>query len=337
MGINPVVSRAFLHMWEEPCISGTRGSGAVFFSGCNLKCIFCQNHEISHGGRGKEITAGDLAGIFLTLRDKGAHNINLVTPTHFIPSIIEALAAARAGTTCGNTAGTTGGAVTTSGGAVTTGSGAEMTGADIAGTTGDSAVTTSSGAVTTGSGGTTAIISDGPCHGLDIPVVYNTNAYESLNSLKLLEGSVDVYLPDLKYVGPELSKEYSGAEDYFENASEAILEMYRQAGSPLFDKDGLIKRGLIVRHLVLPGHTADSIRVLEWIADNLPKSIYVSLMSQFVPCYKAIGHPVLDRYITRHEYEKVINRFVKLGLNGYAQERDSASEQYIPDFNIIKF
>jgi len=271
MGVNPVVSRAFLHMWEEPCISGTRGSGAVFFSGCNLKCIFCQNHEISHGGRGKEITVGELAGIFLSLKDKGAHNINLVTPTHFIPSILAALDIARRN------------------------------------------------------------------RGLDIPVVYNTNAYESLDSLKLLEGAVEVYLPDLKYVDSESSREYSGAGDYFKNASKAILEMYRQVGYPVFDKDGIIQKGLIIRHLVLPGHVDDSLRVLEWIAGNLSQSIYVSLMSQFVPCYKAIGHPVLDRHITRHEYEKVTNKFVKLGLNGYVQERDSASEQYIPDFDIIKF
>ena len=288
MGVNPVVARAFLHMWEEPCISGTRGSGAVFFSGCNLKCIFCQNHEISHGGRGKEITVAELAGIVLSLRDKGAHNINLVTPTHFIPSILEALAAAR-GTTGGNNA------------------------------------------------CMTADIDRGPHPGLDIPVVYNTNAYESLDSLKLLEGSVDVYLPDLKYICAESSREYSGAGDYFENASKAVLEMYRQVGSPVFDKDGIIKKGLIIRHLVLPGHADDSLQVLEWIADNLPKSVYVSLMSQFVPCFQAVGHAVLDRRITRREYEKVTNRFVKLGLNGYVQERDSASDQYIPDFNIVQF
>lgn len=304
MGTNPVVSRAFLHMWEEPCISGKRGSGAVFFSGCNLKCIFCQNHEISHGGRGKEITAGELASVFLSLRDKGAHNINLVTPNHFIPSIIEALEEARTGTImCG-----------------ATGKSERITGEN---------------------GGNAETAAEWTGHGLrpglDIPVVYNTNAYESLDSLKLLEGWADVYLPDLKYVSPELSKEYSGAANYFEHASKAILEMLRQAGSPVFDKDGMIKKGLIIRHLVLPGHTDDSIRVLEWIAGNLPKDTYVSLMSQFVPCYHAVGHPVLDRHITRHEYEKVVGKFVKLGLNGYVQERDSASGQFIPDFNIIRF
>jgi putative pyruvate formate lyase activating enzyme len=311
MGANPVVSRAFLHMWEEPCISGTRGSGAIFFSGCNLKCIFCQNHEISHGGRGKEITAGELASVFLSLRDKGAHNINLVTPNHFIPSIIEALAQARTGTVLCGVDGTAG----------------RNTGGTTHGNT---------DGIPFG-GGTAEEVSHGLSTGLDIPVVYNTNAYESLDSLKQLEGWVDVYLPDLKYVSPELSKEYSGAADYFDYASKAILEMHRQAGSPVFDKDGLIKKGLIIRHLVLPGHTEDSIRVLEWIAGNLPKSTYVSLMSQFVPCYHAVGHPVLDRHITRHEYDKVVGKFVKLGLNGYVQERDSASEQFIPDFNVVKF
>jgi putative pyruvate formate lyase activating enzyme len=158
-----------------------------------------------------------------------------------------------------------------------------------------------------------------------------------MDSLKLLEGSMDIYLPDLKYVNSELSKEYSCAADYFDNASKAILEMYRQVGSPVFDKDGIIKKGMIIRHLVLPGHTADTIRVLDWISDNLPKSVYVSLMSQFVPCFHAVGHPILDRHITRHEYDKVVNRFVKLGLNGYVQERESAAEQFIPDFDIVKF
>ncbi len=319
MGTNPVVSRAFLHMWEEPCISGTRGSGAVFFSGCNLKCIFCQNHEISHSGRGKEITAGELASVFLSLRDKGAHNINLVTPNHFIPSIIEALEKARTGTiTCDATG--TAGCIN------------GETGGNFCGTTGGNADTAEGPGHDLSHG-----LRHGLYRGLDIPIVYNTNAYESLDSLKQLEGWADVYLPDLKYVSPGLSKEYSGAADYFEYASKAILEMFRQAGSPVFDKDGMIKKGLIIRHLVLPGHTDDSIRVLEWIADNLPKSTYVSLMSQFVPCYHAVGHPVLDRHITRHEYEKVVGKFVKLGLNGYVQERDSASEQFIPDFNIVKF
>jgi len=262
MGENPTVAKAFLHMWEEPCISGTRGSGTVFFSGCNLKCIFCQNHEISHGGTGKEITAGELATIFLSLKSKGAHNINLVTPSHYIPAIKEALEIAR----------------------------------------------------------------------IDIPVIYNTNAYDSLEGLKMLEGLVDIYLPDLKYISPEVSAEYSGASNYFDVASKAVLEMYRQTGKPVYDEAGMLKKGVVIRHLVLPGHIRETIKILEWIAENLSDNVVVSLMSQYLPCYKACGHPVLGRRITRYEYEKALRKFEKLGLNGYVQDRESASDEYIPDF-----
>lgn len=263
MGETAVISRAFLHMWEEPCISGTRGSGTVFFSGCNLKCIYCQNHEISHTSRGREVTARELADIFIALRDKGAHNINLVTPTHFTHVLEEAL----------------------------------------------------------------KIVSP-----LGIPVVYNTGSYESVERLRLLEEQVDVFLPDLKYISPEISREYSGAADYFENASKAILEMYRQKGSPIFDNDGIIKKGVIIRHLVLPGHTSETFRVLDWISANISRDAYVSLMSQYVPCNAACGHVKLGRRITRHEYDKAVNKFIRLGLNGYVQDRESASEEYIPDF-----
>ena len=262
----PVIAQAFLHMWEEPCISGKRGSGAVFFSGCNLKCIYCQNHEISHMGKGREVTVRELADIFMSLRDSGAHNINLVTPTHFTLAIKEALS------------------------------------------------------LTKGS--------------LDIPVVYNTNGYDCLEQLRLLEDMVDIYLPDMKYICPELSKEYSGAYDYFTCASVAILEMYRQKGAPQFDTEGVMKKGVIIRHLVLPGHTTETLRILDWIAANLPEDVYVSLMSQYVPCNLALGHSKIGRRITRHEYDKVVSRFVKLGLNGFVQERESASEEFIPDFNM---
>jgi putative pyruvate formate lyase activating enzyme len=272
MGENPVVAKAYLHMWEEPCISGTRGSGTVFFSGCNLKCIFCQNHEISHEGIGREITSKELADIFLSLRDKGAHNINLVTPSHFIPAILEALEMAKR--------------------------------------------------------------KPAP---LDIPIVYNTNGYDSIECLQMLEGSIDIYLPDLKYVGTETSMEYSKAKDYFEKASQAILEMYRQVGAPLFDKDGILQRGVIIRHLVLPGHTNDTLRVLDWIRESLPDDVYVSLMSQYIPCHLACSHKVIGRRLTRYEHEKVLNKFVKLGFNGFVQERDAASTQYIPDFKNDTF
>lgn len=271
-GWNPVIARAFLHMWEEPCISGSTGSGTVFFSGCNLKCIYCQNHEISHNVHGKEMTEDELSKLFLSLKEKGAHNINLVTPTHYIPAICNALSLARAGAA-----------------------------------------------------------------GLYIPVIYNTSAYESREGLKMLEGNIDIYLPDLKYISSDMAREYSGSENYFEHASMAILEMYRQVGAPVFNENGLVQRGTIIRHLVLPGHTCETLRVLEWIAENLPKDIYVSLMSQYVPCYLAGNHPVIGRRITRYEYEKVTNKMARLGLNGFVQERESASEQFIPDFNIIQF
>lgn len=285
MGEKPVVARAFPHMWEEPCISGSRGSGAVFFSGCNLKCIFCQNHEISHGGAGKEVSIRELAEIFLSLRDKGAHNINLVTPSHFAPAIKEALELAKAGQSHAGR------------------------GYRDQGYTGQC---------------------DRP---LEIPIVYNTNGYDSLDILHLLDGSIDIYLPDLKYIDSEVSMEYSGAKDYFDIASKAILEMYRQVGKSEIDENGIMTRGMIIRHLVLPGHTAETLHVLEWISDNLPSDVNVSLMSQYIPCYRAVGHPVLDRRLTRYEYEKVTNKFAKLGLNGFVQDRASASEEYIPDFN----
>ncbi len=276
MGEAPVVSRAFLHMWEEPCISGKHGSGTVFFSGCSLKCIYCQNYEISHKGRGREVTVSELADIFLSLRDKGAHNINLVTPTHFVPAIRGALSLAREKETASE------------------------------------------------------LLDRQP---LDIPVVYNTNAYDSVLQLHSLEDMVDIYLPDLKYINPDLSKEYSRAPDYFEKASAAIMEMFRQKGAPEFDSEGMMQKGVIIRHLVLPGHTSETLRVLEWIAANLSKDAYVSLMSQYTPCYLAKEHNIIGRRITRHEYDKVVNKFIKLGLNGFVQERESASEEFIPDFD----
>ncbi|NPV53010.1 MAG: radical SAM protein [Firmicutes bacterium] len=267
-GILPRVARAALHHWEEPCVSGTRGSGTVFFSRCNMRCVFCQNHRISHGGFGKEIAAGELAGIFLRLQARGAHNINLVSPTPFIPQITEALLAARAG-------------------------------------------------------------------GLTIPVVYNTNAYELPDALRLLDGLVDIYLPDLKYASDELAVRYSAAPRYFEFATQAILEMLRQVGPPQFDEHGLVTRGLIVRHLVLPGQVGDSRRVLDWIRANLPLEVYVSVMSQYTPMFRAKSHPELNRRLTREEYDDVLDHFVSIGLeNGYMQEESSAREDFVPDFDL---
>jgi putative pyruvate formate lyase activating enzyme len=266
MGESPVVAKAFLHMWEEPCISGTKGSGTVFFSGCNLKCVFCQNYTISQENFGKEISPEDLTGIFEKLQNEGAHNINLVNPTHFVIQIKESISESQT---------------------------------------------------------------------LNIPVVYNSNGYESMRGLQVIEGSIDVFLPDLKYYNKETSKRYSGASDYFDTAAASILEMYRQVGNPVFDENGIIQKGLIIRHLILPGMAQESIKILDWIAANLPKEVMVSVMSQYTPYYKAGCCSEINRRITRREYEKVVNHVYKLGLeNGYIQERDSAVEEYIPDFNL---
>lgn len=264
----PKVAKAFLHMWEEPCISGTMGSGTVFFSGCNLKCIYCQNYEISQNNYGKIISIERLQEIFIELINKGAHNINLVNPSHYTDAISQALRSLK---------------------------------------------------------------KQGK---LNVPVVYNTNGYDLVDTLKEMEGLVDVYLPDIKYFNDETALNYSRASNYPEVSKKAILEMFRQVGSPILD-GGLIKRGLIIRHLILPGHTAESIKILDWISENLPKSVYVSLMSQYTPYYKADKHPEINRPITRHEYEKVVNHLYKLGLEeGYVQERQSADTQYIPNFNL---
>lgn len=266
MGEMPVVSKAYLHMWEEPCISGVNGSGTVFFSGCNLKCVFCQNYKISQENFGIEITTDKLAQIFINLQQKGAHNINLVNPTHFVKQIREALQKAE---------------------------------------------------------------------GLKIPVVYNSNGYEKAETLRTMEGMINVYLPDLKYYNPEVSRKYSAASDYFEVATAAISEMYRQVGGVVFDENGLIKKGMIIRHLILPGMAKQSIKILDWIKANLPGDILISLMSQYTPYYKAEKHPEINRRITRYEYDMVVNHCIKIGLdNGYIQERDSAEEEYIPDFNL---
>jgi len=260
------VAKAFLHMWEEPCISGSHGSGTVFFSGCNLKCIYCQNHVISQGNFGKEISVDHLREIFTSLKEKGAHNINLVNPTHNVIQIREAVLGLA---------------------------------------------------------------------GIDVPIVYNSNGYDSMEGLRLMEGIVNIYLPDIKYFSPELSLKYSGAANYYETAVLAVQEMYRQVGGAVFDSEGILTKGLIIRHLILPGLASESIKVLDWIKRNMPEDILVSLMSQYTPYYRAGEFPEINRRITRREYERVVNHFLKLGFeNGYIQERDSAQEDYIPDFNL---
>lgn len=260
------VARASLHFWEEPCLSGEKGSGTVFFSGCTLKCCFCQNFNISAENFGKDISVEHLSEIFIKLQNQGANNINLVNPTHYIPWIIEAIDLAKPQ--------------------------------------------------------------------LTIPIVYNNGGYETVESLKMLEGYVDVYLPDLKYFSSELSKKYSRAEDYFDVATKAIKEMFRQVGKPVFEGD-LLKKGVIIRHLALPSHRDDSFKVLEWIADNFSADeILLSLMSQYTPFYKSCEYPEINRRISTFEYNKVLEKAISLGLNGFMQEKSSAKEEYTPNFDL---
>ena len=265
MGSKITAARAALHFWEEPVISGTRGSGAVFFSGCSLLCSFCQNTEISHGRFGREITPEDLRGIFNHLIAQGAHNINLVTPTHFLPGILPAL--------------------------------------------------------------------EEP---LPLPLVYNCGGYERVETLKRLEGKVDIYLPDLKYAEGDLAAELSNAPDYFETACAAIDEMYRQVGPPQYDADGMMTRGVIIRHLVLPGHVQNSLKVLDYIADHFPKgSVLLSLMAQYVPSGRVKQTPPYDRTVTAEEYEAVVDWMYMLGLeDGFLQEPAAATDEYLPDFSL---
>ena len=260
-------ARAALHMWEEPCISGSAGSGTVFFSGCSLQCIFCQNRTISAGRSGKEISKDRLADIFLELQDKGALNINLVTGAHYIPHIIHALDRAKK-------------------------------------------------------------------QGLRIPVVYNSSGYERVETLKLLEGCVDIYLPDFKYMDPDLAAKFSGARDYPASAKAAIREMVRQTGPCVFDQDGKIIRGTVVRHLILPMHTKDSRRVVEYLLKTYGGQIYISLMNQYTPPDQPLPAPELNRRVTDREYEKVLSKALELGLvNGFFQEGKTAEESFIPAFD----
>jgi len=262
-----VVARAALHFWEEPCISGTKGSGTVFFSGCPLGCRFCQNFEISARRFGKEISVDRLAEIFLELQHQGAHNINLVSPTQYVPHIIEALDKAKPR--------------------------------------------------------------------LSIPVVYNTGGYERVETLRLLEGYVDIWLPDAKYADPVRAKNYSAAEDYPETAFAAIGEMLRQTGKPEFFADGTMRRGVIVRHLVLPGGMKDSFAVLDRLARLHEKYPFLlSLMAQYTPYRKDEIYSELNRRISTYEYRRVCEYAQQLGFEGFQQERSSAKEEYTPSFDL---
>lgn len=267
MPMEPYAARAALHYWEEPCISGKEGSGAVFFSGCTLRCVFCQNQEISEGRSGKPVSEGRLSEIFLELQEQGANNINLVTAGHFLPTVIPALQCAKK-------------------------------------------------------------------QGLAIPVVYNTGGYEKPDTLKRLEGLVDIWLPDHKYRSRELAKRYSHAADYPERAAEALCEMVRQAGMPVLDERGMMKKGVIVRHLVLPGCVSDSKDVLEYLWDHYGNQIYVSIMSQYTPLPHVAVYPELNRKITEQEYEEVVDYALFLGMEQvYIQEGECAEASFIPPFD----
>ncbi len=262
------VALTSLHRFEEPCISGENGSGTVFFSNCNLNCMFCQNYEISHLGKGKEITVDELANIFIEQQKQGAHNINLVTPTMYVIQIIEALKIAKE-------------------------------------------------------------------RGLNIPIIYNTNSYENVETIKMLDGYIDVYLPDLKYFSNDLCKKYSKVNNYFENATKAIKEMYNQVGAPKFDENGMIKKGVIIRHLILPNYMQNTKNILKWIKENMPDDVYVSVMSQYFPSYKALEDDKINRKINKKEYKSIEDYIYMIDLkNGYMQDyvENENEEKYVPEF-----
>ncbi len=266
------LSRAALHMWEEPCISGSNGSGAVFFSGCNLHCVYCQNRHISNGDAGKKITTERLSEIFLELQKKNANNINLVTPTHYLPHIVNAASLAMK-------------------------------------------------------------------NGLNIPFVYNSSGYEKPESLELLRGIVDIFLPDFKYFNPDTAQLFSKAKDYPEVAKTALDKMVEIAGRPLFDENtGLIKKGVIVRILVLPSHTKEAINIARYLYERYSDSVYLSIMSQYTPLSDTLPsekeYDCLRRSLTKREYEKVINEVLNMGVtNAYFQEGRVNKESFIPEFN----
>lgn len=258
------LARASLHFWEEPCISGKSGSGAVFFSGCNLGCVFCQNYEISHKCKGVEVSEERLIKIFEHLVDEGANNINLVNPTHYAVQLAHTLKKYKP----------------------------------------------------------------------PVPVVYNTSGYDSVDTLKLLDGLVDIYLPDFKYIRNDKALRYSRAEDYPQFAMPALTEMKRQVGNDVFDENGIMKRGMIIRHLVLPGNTNSAIQALDYLAENFGDT-YISVMAQYVPCTDLSEYKEINRKITKREYDKVVNHILELGLEKvFLQKLESATEDYIPDFDL---
>ncbi len=263
---NVKISLADLHYFEEPCISGKNGSGAIFFTGCNMNCQFCQNYEISQLCQGMILTIEELAEKFLNLQQRGAHNINLVTGCIYVPQIIESLQLAKK-------------------------------------------------------------------KGLNIPIVYNSSGYEKKETLEMLEGFVDVYLPDLKYYYDDLAQDLSSVKYYFEIATNAIKEMYKQVGSLKLDENGIVQKGLIIRHLVLPNHLQNTKQVLKWIRKNISAKVYVSVMAQYFPDYKALNRTDINRKLTKEEYDEIQDFIEKLGMrNGYFQSLEENEKKYVPQW-----
>ncbi len=264
MAQQPVVARAGLHFWEEPCLSGVRGSGTIFFTGCNLRCVYCQNYELSYEHKGREISLEQLQSLYTKLVSQGAHNINLVTPTHFVETIAASLATP-----------------------------------------------------------------------LPVPVVYNTGGYESLESLTLLKGKVQIYLPDLKYASSAAGSRYSKAPDYFQVATKAISAMYEQVGPYQLDQDGMLQKGVLVRHLILPGQVENSKKIIDWIEENFSSGqILFSLMHQYIPCGQAAKYPEINRKLTQEEYQEVEEYLFASGIeDGFVQEEGAADSEFIPDFD----
>ena len=264
------ISLVSLHMFEEPCISGKNGSGTIFFCHCNLHCMFCQNYEISQEiNKGKEISIEELSNIMINQQEKGAHNINLVTPTMYAYQIKEAIKIARE-------------------------------------------------------------------KGLNIPIIYNSNGYEKVETLKELEGYIDVYLPDLKYYSNEIGIKYSKAPNYFEVATKTILEMIRQVGNPKFDDTGMIQKGVMIRHLVLPNHLQNTKNILKWIKENIDEDIYINVMAQYFPTYKAKEDNLINRKLTKREYKQIEEYFYFLDFkNGYIQELGEHEEEYVPKWEKL--
>ena len=262
------VARVSLHNWEEPCLSGENGSGTVFFSHCNLRCVFCQNYSISHKGIGKEISVERLADIFMEQQETGAHNINLVTPTHFVPQIIESIKLART-------------------------------------------------------------------RGLNVPIVYNSNGYESLEAIKALKGYINVYLPDLKYCDDKYALRYSQAPNYFKTAAAAIEEMFSQVGSAEFDENGMMTKGIIIRHLMLPGLLFDSKKIVDYIWRTFGHSVYISIMNQYTPVHNADKYPEINKPLNHAHYESLVDYCLSLGIkNAFIQEDGTVSESFIPNFDL---